>query len=86
MRREFALRVSNKTQRIATGGLPEWLQTADYKTQRRRHNGLSTTPEPFASQALRPRIATREEEKFLEKLEMDRQLKEAREKNDSGPP
>ena len=34
----------------------------------------------------RSQIATRDEEKFLEKLEMDRQLKEAREKNDSGPP
>ena len=31
-------------------------------------------------------IATQEETEFLEKMEMDRQLKEAREKNDSGPP
>ena len=31
-------------------------------------------------------IATRDEEKFLEKLEMDRQLKDVREKNDSGSP
>ena len=31
-------------------------------------------------------IATQEEEKFLERLEMDRQIKEAREKNDFGPP
>ena len=34
----------------------------------------------------RNQIATREEEKFLEKLEMDRQLKEVREKNESGSP
>ena len=34
----------------------------------------------------RSQIVTREEEKFLEKLEMDRQLKEVHEKNDSGPP
>ena len=31
-------------------------------------------------------IATREEEKFREKMEMDRQLKEVREKDDSGSP
>ena len=31
-------------------------------------------------------IATQEETEFLEKMEMDRQLKEVREKNDSGPP
>ena len=34
----------------------------------------------------RRQIATREEEKFLEKLEMDRQLKEARERKASGSP
>ena len=34
----------------------------------------------------RSQIATRDEEKFLEKLEMDRQLKEVREKNDSRSP
>ena len=34
----------------------------------------------------RSQIATREEEKFLEKLELDRQLKEVRERNDSGSP
>ena len=34
----------------------------------------------------RSQIATRDEEKFLEKLETDRQLKEVREKNDSGTP
>ena len=34
----------------------------------------------------RSQIATWGEEKFLEKLDMDRQLKEVREKNDSGPP
>ena len=31
-------------------------------------------------------IATQEETEFLEKMEMDRQLKEAREKNDFGSP
>ena len=34
----------------------------------------------------RSQIATRNEEKFLEKLEMDRQIKEVRKRNDSGPP
>ena len=34
----------------------------------------------------RRQIATQEEEKFLKKLEMARQVKEVREKNDSGSP
>ena len=34
----------------------------------------------------RSQIATPDEEKFLEKLEMDRQLKDVRERNDSGSP
>ena len=41
---------------------------------------------PDSFEINRSQIATREEEKFLEKLEMDRQIKEVREKNDSRPP
>ena len=41
---------------------------------------------PDAFEIDRSQIATRDEEKFLEKLEMDHQLKDVREKNDSGSP
>ena len=38
---------------------------------------------PDSSEIYRSQIATSDEEKFLDKLEMDRQLKEARERKDS---
>ena len=41
---------------------------------------------PDSSEIDRSQIATPDEEKFLEKLEMDRQFNEVRKRNDFGPP
>ena len=41
---------------------------------------------PDSFETDRSQIATRDDEKFLEKLEQARQLKEIRKRNDSGPP
>ena len=51
-----------------------------------RRAASSTLPGPTSFEIDRSQIATPDEEKFLQKMEMDRQLKEVGRRNDSGTP